>query len=147
MRVGHEPTIGEAGFARRERMSIIKAVVMMVIAMVANLYTAFVLQQLWNWFAVNALNAATLSYWTMYGLLMAVHLVTHKDSFEEELREKRMAIVLGACVPDAKRAEMNEGLKEENELLTTQLGSQIFGKAVGNTFALAFGWAVHTFLA
>jgi hypothetical protein len=128
-------------------MSVKKVAVIMLIAMIVNLYTAFVLQQLWNWFAVNALNASAVSYWTMYGLLMAVHLVTHKDSLQEELREKRMAIVLEACVQDSKRVEMNEYLKEENQLLASQLGSQIFGKAFGNTFTLALGWAVHTFLA
>jgi hypothetical protein len=38
------------------------------VALVVGLYTTLVVQSLWNWFAVKALNAPRVSYWEMYGL-------------------------------------------------------------------------------
>jgi hypothetical protein len=116
------------------------------IAMVVGLYTTFVLQTLWNWFAVQALNAPAVSYWAMYGLMMLIHLVFEKPPFEMDKKFKLISIVVDACVPDDKRHDVNELLKQEEEGLVPELMGMIGGQAFGNTFTLGLGWAIHQFL-
>jgi hypothetical protein len=82
----------------------------------------------------------------MYGLLMTVYLVFQKDDFEDERRWKRIAVILGACIPDEKRAELKGDITAEDGDFTMQVVGSILGKAFGNTVTLALGWAVHAFL-
>jgi hypothetical protein len=49
----------------------VKAVLVFVLTLVAHLFTTFVLTVLWNWFAVPALHASEISFWLMYGLVLA----------------------------------------------------------------------------
>ena len=65
-----------------------KAVIMFAFSTFVNLYTTFVLQSLWNWFAVEALNAPHVSYWVMYGLVMIANLMFYKPEFQDEQRCK-----------------------------------------------------------
>lgn len=119
---------------------------MWLITILVGFYTTFVLQSLWNWFAVEALNAPPISYWIMFGLNMLVHLVIDKPSFEIDEKFKRVTIMLEACIPDAKMDEVKEALKEEDDIMPAKLGGLVVGQALGNTFALLLGFAVHIFL-
>jgi len=39
-----------------------------ILWLISSLFTTFVLQNLWNWFAIPALHASEISFWVMYGL-------------------------------------------------------------------------------
>lgn len=116
------------------------------IAVVAGLYTTFVLQVLWNWFAVAALHAPEISYWTMYGLLLLLRLVFQKPTFEIDEKFKRLTMIVSACVPDEKREELQEELKAEDDDLAAKLGGLVVGEVVATSLALGLGFVVHSFL-
>ena len=101
---------------------------------------------LWNWFVVGGLHAPEISYWTMYGLLLLVRLIFDKPTFESDEKFKRLAIVVNACVPDEKRAELYEELKAEDDDMWVKLGTEIFGQVGRSSVALAIGFAIHLFL-
>jgi len=84
-------------------VSVKKMIGMWGIAIVVGLYTTFVLQMLWNWFAVDALRAPEISYWTVYGLLLLIRLIFEKPTLESDEKFKRLAILVEACVPQEKR--------------------------------------------
>ena len=116
------------------------------IVIVVGLYTTFVLQTLWNWFAVPAFHAPEISYWTIYGLLMLAHLIIDKPTFENDERLKRLAIIVSACVPDEKKEELEEALKADDDDATFKLGTFIFGQVVGSSVAVVLGFVIHLFL-
>lgn len=112
-------------------------------------YTTFVLQSLWNWFAVPALNVSSLSYWATYGLNMVIACFKGTVSPESVTNDHRWKIaitVLQECIPPDKEEHVREELTilhhgqagELWKIAITQFGVQ--------TFALAVGWFIHTFL-
>jgi hypothetical protein len=118
------------------------------VAIVVGFYTTFVVQSLWNWFAVPSLNAPTVSYWTAYGLVLLIRLVFDKNDYiKDQEAFGRLGMMIEACVPEEKRAELTAQLLEEDKGLAGRLGGGVIGQAFGVTFTLALGWAVHTFLA
>jgi hypothetical protein len=127
-------------------MNVKKVLFLWGIAVLVWLYTTLVLQNLWNWFAVDALNAPHVSYRTMYGLLMIVNLVFEKDTFLSDAKFTHTNILISACVPVDKWADVNEQLKDEEGSLVFQLGTLMVGKVAGSTLVFALGWAVHMFL-
>jgi hypothetical protein len=116
------------------------------IAIVVGLYTTFVLQMLWNWFAVDALRAPEISYWTVYGLLLLIRLIFEKPTLESDEKFKRLAILVEACVPQEKKAEVENALKTEDDDMWVKLGIVIFGEVAGSSIALGIGFAIHSFL-
>lgn len=117
------------------------------VSIVVGLYTTFVLQSLWNWFAVHGLNAPSIGYWTMYGLMLLVRLVFEPPTFKEKEVFGRLEILIRACVPEEKRQELDETLKEEDKGFATRAGWSAVGQAIGASVALILGWAIHAFFA
>src|ERR1035437_7130564 len=119
-----------------------------VIAFVVGFYTTFVLQSLWNWFAVPALHVSSIGYWAMYGLVMLFGQIFDRsgDHVQEDATSKRVLILLDACVPDGRRADVQEALKQEANSMWVYLGTAVFGKVIGNTLTLGVGWAVRSLL-
>lgn len=125
-----------------------KFVVAWVIGSIVSLYTTFVIQELWNWFATSALHVPEISFWVMYGLVLVISLFTLGQSGTDEPRWKAMGIALDACIPDAKREEVDAQVKEQLEVgIWVDAGYQVFGRLVGTTFVLVLGFLVHAFLA
>ncbi|MGA2235331.1 MAG: hypothetical protein ABSG23_07650 [Terriglobales bacterium] len=125
-----------------------KIVVAWIIGSVVGLYTTFVIQNLWNWFATSALHVPEISFWVMYGLTLLISLFTAWQNGADEPRWKAMGIALEACIPDAKKEEVEAQVKEQLEVrIWVDMGYQVFGKVVGTTFVLALGFVVHLFLA
>jgi hypothetical protein len=124
-----------------------KMVSLSVVAIVSGFYRAFVLQNLWNWFVVGALNASPIGYWQMYGINMLAQIVMERfDSWQDEERWTRTLAMLYMCVPEVKRNEADEYLKEQNEGEWMGTGMKVFGSLAGNTVTLGFGWLIHTVL-
>lgn len=123
-----------------------KVTLMWLVAIVVGFYTTFVLQTLWNWFAVEALHAPTISYWTMYGLMMLVRLVFDKNGAEMDERFKRLGILVQGCIRDDKSDEVRTAIEDEEKGLPLTLGAIAGGQAIANTLTLAIGFFVKAFL-
>jgi hypothetical protein len=116
------------------------------IGLATGLYATFVLQQLWNWFIVPALNVSAISFWVMCGLYMFAKLFTQKgdDGFVDEGRWEAANTALDACVPEERRAGLNEQLKKQTDAIWTKLGLKFFGRFCEYSAMLAIGWGIHT---
>ena len=113
-------------------------------AIIMGLYTAFVLQNLWNWFVTPALNFAHVSYWQMFGINLLVQMVRGRDTIVEQDHWERAANMLYACVPPDKQQAVDEKLKATTEDVWVKCAVDIFSRSVGNTVSLGVGWVVHT---
>ena len=120
------------------------------IGIVVSLYTTFVIQNLWNWFAVPAFHVPEISFWGIYGLVLLVSLLAEGpksgEKFAAEQRWKNIYHVLDACIPADKKEGVMELIKEENEGVWINVGIEVFQKIVSNTLTLLVGWGVHVFL-
>jgi hypothetical protein len=67
------------------------------VTMAVEFYTTFVLQNLWNWFVVQAFNIPSISYWGAYGLVILVRLISPFEDFAAEQHWKTAFTVLDAC--------------------------------------------------
>jgi hypothetical protein len=124
----------------------LKAMRLWIFGMVSGLYTAFVLQSLWNWFVAPTLNVTQISYWQMYGFNMLLQMVLARSDFVENDHWNRTATMLHACVKAERREDVDEELRGENESVWSKAGTDVFGKLVGNTVTLLIGFAIHVFL-
>ncbi|HTQ61141.1 MAG TPA: hypothetical protein VMI32_13005 [Candidatus Solibacter sp.] len=124
-----------------------KMAIVFGIGVIVNFYITFVVKSLWNWFAVPSLNAPQISYWTTYGLVLLIRLLADRNDFKELEVSNRLSMMIDACVPEEKRTELTERLVAEDKGLAGRLGGGVIGEALGVSFTLMLGWAVHTFLA
>jgi hypothetical protein len=127
-------------------MNIKKLLLTFVVGWIVSFYTTFVFQSLWNWFAVQALHAPEIGYWTMFGLLILIRMVKGTNEAIELDRHEKLTKLIVTCVPIERQDEVKEEIAEEKKNLHWTLGGTIIGEAVAITFALGMGWAVHTFL-
>jgi len=109
-------------------------------------YTTFVIQCLWNWFAVPVFHLERASYWLIYGLNTLFGLLRERYALPEEQQWKRLFLVLDVCVPETRREHLMESIEGRNESEWVEFGFSIFGKVVSNSFVLGVGWVVYTFL-
>lgn len=116
------------------------------IAIIVGLYTTFVLQTLWNWFAVEGLSAPHISYWVAYGFVLIIHLIIDEPPIEKQEIFGRLEYLIRACIPEERQEALTEQLLEEDRGLPSRLGWAVFGQAFGVTLTLGIGWAVHIFL-
>jgi hypothetical protein len=123
-----------------------KGMMMFTITMLMHFYTTFVLQSLWNWFVAGVLNLPHISYWETYGIVLIINLLTYSPSFKDDQRWKWLEIILPRCIPAGFQTEVMAEIQAEKENLSFEIGTMIFGIAVGNTVSLVLGWGVHTFL-
>jgi hypothetical protein len=120
-----------------------------LIGMLIRAYTTVVALNLWNWFAVDAFHAATISFWGMYGLLMLVDLLLERpQQSEREAEWQGLYSLIDLCIPQDKQQTADEAIKrvaEEAKAFTwIQAGLQAFGKVIGNTITLAAGFFIHS---
>lgn len=112
-----------------------------------SLYTTFVLQHLWNWFAVPAFNVSSIPYWGAFGLVLGIGILKGSDDkWEREAQMRVLVTITDACVPEEKREEVKEKVDREVELAWAEVILIIVGRVFGNTTTLAIGWGVHAFL-
>jgi hypothetical protein len=125
-----------------------KGISFWLVSMIVSFYTTFVLQQLWNWFAVAAFQASKISFWEMYGLVLLVGLLTESHSeVIDEPRWKTLFTILDIWCPEDKRQAVEEAMEEQKKSIWMDSGVLIFAKFAGNTLTLVIGWGIHTFFA
>jgi hypothetical protein len=112
------------------------------------LYTAFVLQHLWNWFVTVAFGIPAVPFLVMYGILILLDLLADNLSNEltQHLQFKALSVAVEACIPEDKRASVRESMEVQTAGVWVELGLQMFGRVVGSTFALVLGAIVHLFV-
>jgi hypothetical protein len=98
-----------------------------IFGLLVGFYTTFVIQSLWNWFAVPAFHVQEASYWLIYGINMLFHLITESYTLPDEQRWKRAFIFLDACVQEPKRDVLKQQIEEELESEWSETGYFIFG--------------------
>ena len=125
-----------------------KTFCLMLVGLVVALYTTFVLQNLWNWFATTAFHVPAISFWPMYGLTLLISAISDgaKNTFADEQRWKNFAMALDACIPDAQRQNVQDALQEQQRNTFWETGVKILAEVAGYTLTLVIGWAVHSFL-
>ena len=119
-----------------------------MVSILVGFYSAFVLMEMWNWFAVPLLHVSESSYWLMYGVSMLFGLMTGASDGEQEnpVHERRwepLFIALDACVPEHKSEEVREEVRSETEGIWTAVGIMIFGKVLSRSLTLGLGFVVH----
>ncbi|PYR96699.1 MAG: hypothetical protein DMG16_27015 [Acidobacteria bacterium] len=115
----------------------------LIVGLLIRLYTAFVALNLWNWFAVEAFHASTISFFLMYGLLLLVELFWETEEQKAGYRWKSLFTVLDFCVPEEKRQAVNQAIEEQKTAIWLDAGMQAFGKLIGDTTILGLGFVVH----
>ena len=119
-----------------------------VVVFAAGFYTTFVLKSLWNWFLAPTLHTAEVSYWMMYGIQLIWDLLSVRK-WNDPLEQQKwdgLFMVLDGCLPDEKRAHVEEALQGREETLWADFRRKVLGDLIGQTVALAIGWGVHVFL-
>jgi hypothetical protein len=125
-------------------MNIKKFLLLYAISVIVGLFTAFVLTILWSWFVVPVFHVDAVSFWMMYGFILLIDLLrSNGNDVEADRRHKIVAIMLDACVPAERRAEVMEQLTEFTEQIWYEAGWKLFGKLLGNAMVLGLGFVVH----
>ncbi len=119
-----------------------------LVALPVGLYTAFVAECYWNWFAVPALHVSEVGFLPWLGLWWLIGLFRNNDSSVENKRWKILISAVELSVPAEKRDELNEMVELETEGLGQfmDIFGMVFGQLVGNTISLALGFGLHIFI-
>jgi len=126
--------------------NVLRGISLWLVFVVVGLYTAFVLQSLWNWFVVGSLNVSSISFWSMYGVVLIVGVFREKQELSGDVRWERTLKILDYCVPQEKRYQLDEWLKEQSEGVFGRAWTFVWEKVFGNTVTLGLGWVIHSFL-
>lgn len=122
-------------------------IIVLVVAPLLSLYITFVIKNLWNWFAAEALNLPQVSFWVMYGIVLMIGMFTSDfGDIEQKYSFKAFGVALDACVPDDKKAWVLEELEAQQESIWRDVAIIPFMRILGATVTLVIGWGVHTFL-
>ena len=111
----------------------------LLIGLPIDLYTAFVAQCFWNWFAAPALRLPEISFLHMLGIWWMIALLI-RSSAEGEMRA--LAFLMGItrlCVPPERTKELEE-LMDSRPLDELILG---LWQIIRNTLTLALGFGLH----
>ena len=118
-----------------------------LVGIIVALYSTFVIQNLWNWFAVPAFHVPNLSFWQMYGIVLLVKILWDQENSKSDDPRWDIALdVLDACVPEEKRDWVQDRLKSHEQGIWVRVAINTFGKVFGYTATLGIGWGVHEFL-
>lgn len=112
-----------------------------LVTLPVSLYTAFVAQCFWNWFAVSTLHVSEIPFLGMLGLVWLIHLLVSHPSGADGNHWGLLASLLELCVPSEKRGEL-AALSSPFSVWTEEL-SPILGKLAENTVMLVLGLALH----
>lgn len=111
-------------------------------AFIIGLYTTFVAQCFWNWFAVPTLPVSPISFLQMFGIILLINFLKEKDESSEELRWEGVYKALDACLPESKKQVIEEFVKEKQENVWVDVGFKTIDKFLSNTMTLIFGFVV-----
>ena len=114
----------------------------LLVGLPTSLYTAFVAQCYWNWFAAPALRLPEISFLQMLGLWWMIDLLIIRTAKNDGGAWELLASITKLCVPPEKQREMEE-MRAVDPFMEFIRG---FTKVIGNTLALALGFGLHLFI-
>ena len=121
------------------KSSILKWTSFVTIGLGIGLYTAFVLECYWNWFAVPVLHFESVSFLQMLGLLWLVQLLINPASDDDEKLKKLTSLIV-MSIPEEKQAEIAETMKVDDVMENI---FSVIGKLSQNTVMLGLGYLLH----
>jgi hypothetical protein len=117
---------------------------------VVQLYTTFILQKFWGWFITPIFDISSISFLEMYGLTLLINLFSEKNSWGKAFGFDQMLdviiTILDSCVPENKKSQISEFLKEKKESILPEAIIAAVGRLFSLTVSLAIGWCVNRFL-
>lgn len=121
--------------------------IQVIAQVVAGLFIPFVLQHLWNWFAVPAFNLHEILYWQMFGIfLFARVLLFQGDDPKTDYRWQKTLDLLAFSVLKENQEKAVDRIKELNDQSWRAGLQKPFTEALLGACALVLGWIVHFFL-
>jgi hypothetical protein len=118
----------------------------LLVGLPIGLYTAFVAQCYWNWFAAPALRLPEISFLQMLGLWWMIDLLIIRPSKGDGRAWELLASITELCVPPERQREM-EGMRTADPVMEFIWGiSRAFNTIIGNTLMLALGFGLHLFI-
>lgn len=123
----------------------IKYILPWVVAFIVGIYTSFVAMCMWNWFAVQALNAPSVSFLQMLGLIWLINILFNQHD-NQEGRWKILFTSIELCVPQEKQGLLSDAMNEIKENFWIDLWGKIAGQFIGNTLTLVLGFILHSFI-
>jgi hypothetical protein len=100
---------------------------------------------MWNWFAVPALHVPSVSFLAMVGLVWLIDLLIDRTD-TDEFRWKAVDAVIDVCVPDHKRQQLMDTLKQLEDDVWIDIATNVFAKLVANTSILVLGFGLHVLI-
>ena len=118
-----------------------------IVGMIFGLYKAFVLQNLWNWFVVRALQVPRISFWLMLGVLWTIQLLTEtSDGILNDLRWRTLPRLLEELEPADKQGAIVKTWDRLVVVMRLEVVLSALELLAGYTFTLGVGWLVQEFL-
>lgn len=118
-----------------------------IVGMIFGLYKAFVLQNLWNWFVVRALQVPRISFWLMLGMLWTIQLLTEtSDGILNDLRWRTLPRLLEELEPADKQGAIVKTWDRLVVVMRLEVVLSALELLAGYTFTLGVGWLVQEFL-
>jgi hypothetical protein len=111
----------------------------LLIGLPIGLYTAFVAQCFWNWFAAPALRLPEISFLQMLGLLWMMALLIRSSAKVEMRALVFLVSITRLCVPPERNKVLGE-LMDSRLLDELMMGLAQIGQ---NTLTLALGFGLH----
>jgi hypothetical protein len=124
------------------KKSILKWAAFLSVGLIVGLYTAYVAECFWNWFAVPTLHVDDVSFFQMLGLLWLVQLII-KPFAGDDIQQNKLISVVGLCVPEDKQAEVAEITRTDD---TSENVMIVFAQVGRNTVMLILGFVLHMFV-
>jgi hypothetical protein len=114
----------------------------LLIGLPIDLYTAFVAQCFWNWFAAPALHMPEISFLRMLGIWWMIALLI-RSSPKGEIRTLVCLVgITSLCVPPERTTELKELIDSTPSKLLDELLMGL-GQIGQNTLTLALGFGLH----
>jgi hypothetical protein len=128
-----------------------KMPLLFVIGIFVSLFDAFVLQSLWNWYAVPYLRLPEITFWATYGLLLLIQVIVREGSNNNEVEANKIRwdtidYVMNLLLSQENIERVKEFLKEKEDAIWVTAGSHVFVRVAGNAVTLGTGWMIHAFL-
>ncbi len=115
----------------------------LLVGLPVGIYTAFVAECFWNWFAVPALHVSEISFLQWLGLYWLIGLLKGRSSDEEDNRWISLMSVLELCIPEEKQQALKDLRETEADLDLLKAFWLVSAQVAGNTFTLTLGFILH----
>lgn len=124
-----------------------KKAILYSLSFIGGLYTVFVMQHLWNWFAVDVITVSRISFLNMLGLVILADMLLNRVSkiknFQSTSLCKLASYILNTCLPEAKKEAVEKFLTTQRNNISENVGIKTLGVFLRNTGILVIGGVIY----